>query len=99
MVRLARLFVPGLTHHVTQRGIRREQTFFEEGDYALYRDLLADSSACARTEVWAYFLMPNHAHLILGPVEKDGLRRTLADLHRRYTGFVNARARTTGHLW
>ena len=21
------------------------------------------------------------------------------DLHRRYTGFVNARARTTGHLW
>ena len=86
-------------HHVTQRGNRREQTFFEEGDDALYRDLLADSSARTRTEVWAYCLMPNHVHLIFVPVDEDGLRRTLADLHRRYTGFVNARARATGHLW
>ncbi len=99
MARLARLVVPGLPHHVTQRGNRRERTFFEEGDYALYRDLLADSSTRARTEVWAYCLMPNHVHLILVPVDEDGLRRTLADLHRRYTGFINARARTTGHLW
>ena len=38
MVRLARLVVPGLPHHVTQRGNRRGTTFFEEGDYALYRD-------------------------------------------------------------
>ncbi|MDF2371371.1 MAG: transposase [Rhizobiaceae bacterium] len=43
--------------------------------------------------------MPNHVHIILVPSEADGLRRTFADLHRRYTGYVNARARTTGHLW
>ncbi len=28
-----------------------------------------------------------------------GLRRTFADVHRRYTGYVNARMRGTGHLW
>jgi putative transposase len=99
MARLPRLVVPGLPHHVTQRGNRRERTFFEKGDYALYRDLLAESSARARTEVWAYCLMPNHVHIVLVPTDEDGLRRTFADLHRRYTGFVNARARTTGHLW
>lgn len=27
------------------------------------------------------------------------MRRTFADLHRRYTGYINARARITGHLW
>ena len=43
--------------------------------------------------------MPNHVHVILVPSDEDGLRRTFADLHRRYTGFINARARTTGHLW
>ncbi len=43
--------------------------------------------------------MPNHVHVILVPSDEDGLRRTFADLHRRYTGFVNARARVTGHLW
>ena len=99
MARLARIVVPGLPHHVTQRGNRRERTFFEDGDYALYLDLLAEASARAQTEIWAYCLMPNHVHIILVPSDEDGLRRTFADLHRRYTGFVNARARVTGHLW
>ncbi len=99
MARLARVVIPGLPHLVTQRGNRRERTFFEEDDYALYLDLLADSSARAGAEVWAYCLMPNHVHIILVPSDRDGLRRTFADLHRRYTGFINARARTTGHLW
>jgi putative transposase len=45
MSRIARLTVPGLPHHVTQRGNRRERIFHEEGDYALYRDLLAASCA------------------------------------------------------
>ena len=38
MTRIARVVVPGLPHHVTQRGNRRECVFFEDGDYALYRD-------------------------------------------------------------
>jgi len=99
MARLARIVIPGLPHLVTQRGNRGEPTFFEEDDYALYLDLLADSSARARTKVWAYCLMPNHVHMIVVPSNEDGLRQTFADLHRRYTSFVNARARTTGHLW
>jgi putative transposase len=99
MARLARVVIPGVPHHVTQRGNRRERTFLGDADYALYLDLLAESAARARTQVWGYCLMPNHVHLILVPSDEDGLRGTLADLHRRYTGYVNARARTTGHLW
>lgn len=59
MARLARVVLPGLPHHVTQRGNRRERTFFEEDDHRLYLDMLADSSARARAEIWAYCLMPN----------------------------------------
>ena len=43
--------------------------------------------------------MPNHVHLIVVPADEDGLRRTFADAHRRYTGYINARHRWTGHLW
>ena len=43
--------------------------------------------------------MPNHVHLIVVPADEDGLRRTFADAHRRYTGYINARQRWTGHLW
>lgn len=99
MVRLPRLIIPGIPYHVTQRGNRRAQTFFEDGDYALYRDLLAQSAERAGAEVWAYCLMPNHVHIIVVPADADGLRRTFADTHRRYTGFINARHRWTGHLW
>ena len=33
MARLPLLVLPGIPYHVTQRGNRREQTFFEEADY------------------------------------------------------------------
>lgn len=99
MPRIARLVVPGAPHHVTQRGNRRETTFFEEADYHLYRDLLARAAAGAGAEIWAYCLMPNHVHVIAVPKDEDGLRRTFGELHRRYTGRINARHRWTGHLW
>lgn len=99
MTRLPRLVIPGVPYHVTQRGNRRAQTFFEEADYVLYLDLLAAAADKAGTEVWCYCLMPNHVHLILVPSHEDGLRQTLADTHRRYTGYINARNRWTGHLW
>lgn len=99
MPRLARLVLPGTPYHVTQRGNRRERTFFEDGDYELYRDLLAEAAKRAESRVIAYCLMPNHVHLIVIPADEDGLRRTFADAHRRYTGFINARHRWTGHLW
>ncbi|HEV2302982.1 MAG TPA: transposase [Stellaceae bacterium] len=99
MARLARLVVPGLPHHVTQRGNGRAQTFFGDADYALYRDLLAAACRAAGVAVWAWVLMPNHVHLVLVPEEADGLRRALAPAHRRYAGHVHARQRRTGHFW
>jgi putative transposase len=51
MARLARVVIPGVPHHVTQRGNRRGQTFFEDVDYALYRDLLGEAANKAGAEV------------------------------------------------
>ena len=99
MARIGRIIVPGLPHHVTQRGTRRQRVFFEGADFALYRDLLAERCAKAGVEVWCYCLMPNHAHLILVPHSADALSRALGETHRRYTAFINARARWTGHLF
>jgi putative transposase len=92
MSRLARVIVPGFPHHVTQRGNRRAPVFFEESDYALYRDLLATRCRKAGVECWAYCFMPNHVHLIMVPHMAEALARALGETHRQYTGFVNARA-------
>ena len=99
MPRLARAVIPGLPHHVVQRGNRRQQTFFKADDYDLYRRLVAEWARAAGVEVWAYCLMPNHVHLILTPATVEGLRQALGEAHRRYTRHVNARQGWTGHLW
>jgi putative transposase len=99
MARLPRVVLPGIPHHVTQRGNRRERTFFEDGDYALYLDLLAEAAQRANVAIWSYCLMPNHVHIIAVPSDDDGLRRTFRYVHRHYTGYINARLRVTGHLW
>jgi putative transposase len=41
MARIARVVVPDLPHHVTQRGNRREPVFFGAEDYRLRRRLIA----------------------------------------------------------
>jgi hypothetical protein len=39
MARLARIVVPDVAHHVTQRSNRRQEVFFSDEDYAAYREL------------------------------------------------------------
>jgi hypothetical protein len=68
VARLARLVVPGLPHHVTQRGNRRQQTFFGDDDYAAYVQLMAEWCKERGVDVWAYCLVPNHVHLIAVPL-------------------------------
>ena len=99
MARLARLVVPGLPHHVTQRGNRRQQTFFCEEDYAAYVELMADWCKERGVEIWGYCLMPNHVHLIAVPRSEEGLARAVGEAHRRYTRRINFREKWRGYLW
>ena len=99
MARLARLVVPGLPHHVTQRGNRRQQTFFNDGDYAAYVELMSEWCREEGVQIWAYCLMPNHVHLIAVPKTENGLRRAVGEAHRRYTRRINFREKWRGYLW
>ena len=99
MARLARVVVPGYPHHITQRGNRRQQTFFCQDDYLAYKALLAEWCRTYGVSILAYCLMPNHVHLVAVPRSADGLRRAIGETHRRYTRGVNFRQGWRGHLW
>ncbi len=99
MARLARVVIPGLPHHVTQRGNRRQQTFFNDGDYAAYLELMSEWCREEGVEIWAHCLMPNHVHLIAVPKSENGLRRAIGEAHRRYTRRINFREKWRGYLW
>ncbi len=99
MARLARAVAPGYPHHITQRGNRRQQTFFSDGDYVAYLELMSEWCMTYSVECWAYCLMPNHVHLILVPSDKEGLKSAVSEAHRRYTRMINFRKGWRGHLW
>ena len=96
---MARVAVVDFPYHVTQRGNRRQRTFFSDRDYARYLELLAKWPAHFGLEVWAYCLMPNHVHLIVTPRHADGLARGIGEVHRRYTWSVNRARKWRGYLW
>ena len=99
MARLSRIVIPGVPHHITQRGNRRQPIFFSDEDRLLYLELVRQGCAAARVECLAWCLMDNHVHLILVPATADGLRAALAEAHRRYSSRINAREGWTGYLF
>ena len=99
MPRMARLVVPEHPHHVTQRGSRKQTTFFCDEDYSMYLDLLRKHLARAGVEIWAYCLMPNHVHMVAVPKQQDSLAGLMRGTHHQYARYINTREGWQGHLW
>jgi putative transposase len=99
MSRLARVVLPGVPCHVTQRGNGRQQIFFDETDHILYLDLLRGQSADAGLSLWAYCLMPNHVHLVAVPTRPTALAKTLGRTHADFARHFNLQRRSCGHVW
>ena len=99
MPRIARIIVPDVPHHVTQRGNRRQDVFFGDADYAAYFALLKNACAATGVRCLAWCLMPNHVHLILVPPTPESLQIAVSDLHRRYARQINRAHDWTGYLF
>jgi len=89
MARIARIVVLGYPHHITQRGNRRQETFFGDDDYREYIDLMAEWCSRCGVDIWAYCLIPNHTHLVAVPRTEDGMRKAIGEAHRRYARMIN----------
>jgi putative transposase len=99
MARFRRLVVPGLPHHVTQRGVRRQTTFFDDLDYRRYLEIAKDLLPNSGLQIWAYCLMPNHIHAVVVPQQPDALAGYFGKLHKKYAQITNFRYEWSGHLW
>ena len=99
MPRSARIVIPGLPHHVTQRGNRRQAIFHSDEDRTAYKQLIAHYCQKSGTVCLAWCLMDNHVHLILQPPTADALRATLAAAHTTYVQRINRLQQCDGHLF
>ena len=99
MPRIARVVAPGLPYHVTHRGNRRGDVFFEPKDRHVYKTWLSEYAAKYDLEVWAYCLMGNHVHLLVVGHQPDSLSLTMGRTHGRYAQWQNRRYEWSGHFW
>ncbi len=99
MGRLCRVVVPGLSHHITQRGVRRSPVFFDDRDRKIYLELLSEACELFGLSIRSYTMMTNHVHLVAVPEHEDSLGKTLRDTHGPYASYFNRRYGFCGHLW
>ena len=99
MPRIARVVIPGLPHHITQRGNRRQDTFFSNVDYRMYLRFMARWCEEQKVEIWCYCLMPNHFHLVLWPLGDGDLSRWMHWLMTTHVQRHRCRYDTTGRIW
>jgi len=99
MPRTARIVVPGIPHHVIQRGNRSEVVFFKEEDRRTYLKILTFFAKKYKVEIWSYCLMTNHLHLAAVPSRPESLAKMMGAVHKRYTALINIRNNWKGTLW
>jgi len=96
--RQPRLDAPGVLHHVMVRGIERTQIFRADADRADFVARLAPVAEVGALTVYAWSLLPNHAHLLVRTGTRP-LHRSLRSLLTGYAGAFNRRHHRVGHLF
>ncbi|MHC4455093.1 MAG: transposase, partial [Planctomycetota bacterium] len=99
MPRIARVVVPDLPHHITQRGNYGQTVFENDDDRRFYLKWLHEYGQRYGTKFWAYCLMTNHIHYIAVPENQNSLAMTFNQTHMRYSQYTNKRHGRRGHLW
>lgn len=99
MSRIARVVVPEVPFHVTQRGNNHQAVFLSDSDREEYLCLLGKRIEKTGAEIIAYCLMDNHVHFIVFPHSATDLADTFGRVHCVYALRFNARYERNGHLW
>jgi len=98
MPREARLDAPETLHHVMVRGIERRPIFKDPPDRADFVARLAALAEAGALTVYAWALLPNHAHLLMRTGSRP-LARSMRSLLTGYAGAFNRRHKRVGHLF
>jgi len=97
--RQARLVVPGLPHHIYQRGNNRRRLFSSDADRLLWLACVQRGLTASATLLHQHTLMSNHVHMIVTPRDEDGLAILMKRACQRYAQIRNAQRDATGKLF
>lgn len=99
MPRRARLELPGIPLHITQRGVNRGAVFVDDDDRYHYLSLLLEVTVAHDVAVHAYVLMGNHVHLLVSSGEAGAISAAMRRLGQCHAQAFNRKHRRSGPLW
>jgi len=86
MARKQRIYYRGAIYHVTARGNNRQVIFNDEYDKTYYLALLRHYKEKFECKLYAYVLMDNHIHLLLG-MNSQPLSKVMQGIQLCYTQY------------
>lgn len=99
MARQARIVIPDLSYHITQRGNYRQDVFDRDCDYKQYCRWINEYAKENNVAILAYCLMVNHVHFVVIPKQAEDLACLFKTVHMRYAHYINRQRQVNGHLW
>ena len=99
MARCKRLVIPGMPHHIVQRGNHRMNVFLDDADRFVFLRMLDKASKQYGLINLGYNLMTNHVHLISIPKEEASLALAMRDVLGSYASYFNHKYGLNGRLW
>lgn len=98
IARKQRVWFPGATYHIMERGIRRQEIYKEESDYQAFLAMLKSSLEKYECILHAYCLMTNHFHMLL-ETSKIDISKFMKHLAGCYALYFNKKYMYQGHLF
>ncbi len=99
MPRIARIVIPKVPHHITQRGNNKQDVFRTVENRWFYLQCLKQECKNFGVSVLGYCLMSNHIHIVAIPETTKSLDKGIGRTNLRYTQYYNWLHGRSGHLW
>lgn len=99
MPRRARVVVPDMPHHITQRGNYKQDVFESNHDRTKYLSIIEKYQRRYNLKILSYCLMTNHVHFVAIPEKVNSMSLTFRDTHMVYSHYLNKKKGVAGHLW
>jgi putative transposase len=98
-MRLARVIVPGVPHHIMIQGNNRRLLFSQHPDYRLFLQLVDDARERYPCAIHHLAMMPNHVHFMITPPTKEMASRFMQSFEQRYAQRRNWKRGGSGKLF
>jgi REP-associated tyrosine transposase len=99
MGRRPRIYIPGVSDHVIQRGHNLIAIFDEAADYEHFLALVRNAASRHSVHVHGFVLMTTHYHLIVTPQSQGGLPSAMKEIDGGYVRHYNRKHGRLGTLW